>query len=118
MGFLNPLVSRSTAASNAVFATQLSKAAGLLSAFDGTMPALTVKYPMPASTTRVKIMPPRKLTIDFIVLDVRPQQVIDSGHTKKGKIPEARTYTNWVSRAFEPVIFSSGSPGRIKTKAR
>src|SRR5215813_2619213 len=50
--------------------TQLSSAAGLLSAFAGTMPALTAKYPMPTSTTSVKIMPPRKLTIDFIALDV------------------------------------------------
>ena len=76
-------MSRSSVASSAVFATQLSKAAGLLSAFAGTMPALTAKYPTPASTTSVKIMPPRKLTIDFIVLDVRPQQVIRSGHPRK-----------------------------------
>jgi hypothetical protein len=35
-------------ASSAVLATQLSKAAGLLSAFACTMPALTAKYSMPA----------------------------------------------------------------------
>jgi VIT1/CCC1 family predicted Fe2+/Mn2+ transporter len=61
----------------------LPKAAGLLSAFAGTMPTLTAKYPMPASTTRVKIMPPWKLTIDFIVLDIRPQQDISWGRTRK-----------------------------------
>ena len=44
-----------SAAPSAVLATQLSRAAGLLSAFAGTMPALTAKYPMPASTTSVKI---------------------------------------------------------------
>ena len=32
--------------------------AGLLSAFAGTMPAFTAKYPMPTSTTNVKIMSP------------------------------------------------------------
>src|ERR1700686_2250986 len=83
MGFLSPLVSRSTAASNAVFATQFSRAVGLLSAFAGMMPALTARYPTPASTTSVRIMPPRKLTIDFIVLDVRPQQVIGVGPPNK-----------------------------------
>src|ERR1700675_3723947 len=85
MGFLSPLVSRSTAASSAVFATQFSRAVGLLSAFAGTMPALTARYPTPASTTSVRIMPPRKLTIDFIVLDVRPQKIIGSGEHKKMK---------------------------------
>src|SRR5208337_3814692 len=93
MGFLSSLVSRSTAASSAVVATQLSRAAGLLSAFAGTMPALTAKYPMPVSTTSVKIMPPRKLTIDFIVLDVRPQQIMGSGQTQENdrlKIPAPR----------------------------
>src|SRR5271157_4152524 len=93
MGFLSPLVSRSSVASSAVFAIQLSRTAGLLSAFAGTIPARTAKYPTPASTTRVKIMPPRKLTIDFIVLDVRPQQIMGSGQTQENdrlKIPAPR----------------------------
>jgi hypothetical protein len=32
------------------------------------MPAITAKYPTPASTISVKIMPPRKIKIDFIAL--------------------------------------------------
>src|SRR5580704_5250314 len=96
MGLVSPLVSRSSAASNAVFATHLSRGAGLLSAFAGTMPALTAKYPTPASTTSVKTMPPRKLTIDFMVLEVSPQQIIGSSQRKKmtdgPKSPSLRKY--------------------------
>src|SRR5580700_1260253 len=83
MGFLRSLMPRSSVASSAVFATQLSRAPGLLSAFAGTIPALTPKYPTPASTSSVKIMPPRKLTIDFIALDIRSQQVIGWGRPKR-----------------------------------
>jgi hypothetical protein len=75
-GIPDPLVSRSIAAFSAVFATQLSRAEGLLSAPAGTTPALAAKYPAPVCTGSVKIMPARKLTIAFIALDVRPQQLI------------------------------------------
>src|ERR1700738_971322 len=83
MGLLSPLVSRSSAAPSAVFATHLSRGWGLLSAFAGTKPTLTAKYPTPASTTSVKIMPPRKLTIDFIVLDVRYHKDHRIGRTQE-----------------------------------
>jgi hypothetical protein len=46
------------------------------------MPALTAKYPTTVNTTSVKIMPARKLMIDFIALHVGPQQVIGSDQPK------------------------------------
>src|SRR5271165_950945 len=73
MGFFSPFVSRSSTASSAVFAAHRSRSVGLLSAFAGTMPALTEKYPTRTRTTSVTIMPPTKLMIDFIVSDVFPQ---------------------------------------------
>src|SRR3981081_2130308 len=76
MGLLSPLASRSIAACSAVFATQLSRAAGLPSAAAGTKPVLTAKYPAPASTASVKMTPRKKLAIDLIYMLSLLKQVL------------------------------------------
>src|SRR5260221_13852661 len=68
MGLLSLWTSRSIAACSAVFATQLSRAAGLPSAVAGTVPLLTGKYPKPRSEAIVKMTPRMKLAINLIYI--------------------------------------------------
>src|ERR1700732_440606 len=104
MGLLSPLASRSIAACRAVFATQLSRAAGLPLAVAGTMPVLTAKYPAPASTASVKMTPRKKLAIDLIYMLSLLKQGF--GPVINSVLARANPCRSWAAHHEEPLSLS------------